>query len=170
MDLSQLSPSDAVVALRSLERRYRGLFAGLREDESPDDLAHRRVGDWSAIDHVVAAASFISRANNALARVLTADSPSVAAADVDPAASSSPGAPPGPVDGPLAELGSQANAMADRIDRAPGGDWLRVAAVDDGRTVTALDIVRAAVDAGVTHLREAEKVLAAVRGRPADSG
>jgi hypothetical protein len=45
-----------------------------------------------------------------------------------------------------------------------------VAAVDDGRTVTALDIVRAAVDAGVTHLREAEKVLATVRGRPADSG
>jgi hypothetical protein len=170
MDLSQLSPSDAVVALRGLERRYRGLFAGLSEDESPDDLAHRRVGDWSAIDHPVAATRFIARANRALARVLTADSPSVAAADVDPADSSSPGAPPGPVDGPLAELGLQANAMADRIDRVPAGDWSRTAAVDDGRTVTALDIVRAAVDAGVTHLRAAEKVLAAVRGRPADPG
>ena len=78
MDLSQLSPSDAVVALRSLERRYRGLFAGLSEDESPDDLAHRRAGDWSAIDHAVAAALFIARANRTLARVLTADSPSVA--------------------------------------------------------------------------------------------
>jgi hypothetical protein len=172
MDLSQLSPSDAVVALRGLERRYRGLFAGLSDDEAPDDLAHRRAGDWSAIDHVVAATRFIARANRALARVLTVDSPSVAAADVDPSASSSPGAPPGPVDGPLAELGSEANAMADRIEHVPAGDWSRPAVVDDGsgRTVTALDIARAAVDAGVTHLRDAEKVLAAVRGRPADSG
>jgi hypothetical protein len=170
MDLSQLSPSDAVVALRSLERRYRGLFAGLSEDESPDDLAHRRAGDWSAIDHAVAAARFIARANRALARVLTADSPSVAAVDVDPTASSSPGATPGPVDGPLAELGSEANAMADRIEHVPAGDWSRPAVVENGvrRTITALDIARAAVDAGVTHLRDAEKVLAAVRGRPVD--
>ncbi len=168
MDLSQLSPSDAVVALRGLERRYRGLFAGLSDDESPDDLAHRRAGGWSAADHVVAAARFIAGANRALARVLTADSPSVAPADVDPTASSSPGASPGPVDGPLRELGAEANAMADRIDHVPAGDWTRPAVVGNGagRTVTALDIARAAVDAGVTHLREAEKVLAAVRGRP----
>ena len=168
MDLSQLSPSDAVVALRGLERRYRGLFAGLSDDESPDDLAHRRAGGWSAADHAVAAARFIAGANRALARVLTADSPSVAAADVDPAAPSSPGAPPGPVDGPLTDLGAEANAMADRIDHVPAGDWTRTAVVGNGggRTVTALDIARAAVDAGVTHLREAEKVLGAVRGRP----
>ncbi|MGH9231437.1 MAG: hypothetical protein ACRD07_22380 [Acidimicrobiales bacterium] len=168
MDLSQLSPSDAVVALRGLERRYRGLFAGLSDDESADDLAHRRAGDWSAIDHAVAAARFIAGADRALARVLTADSPPLAAADVAPSASPSPAAPPGVVDGPLAELGSEANAMADRIDHVPAGDWSRPAVVDDGRTVTALDIARAAVDAGVTHLRDAEKVLAAVRGRPAD--
>jgi hypothetical protein len=171
MDLSQLSPSDAVVALRSLERRYRGLFAGLNDDESPDDLAHRRAADWSAADHVVAAARFIARASGALARVLTADSPSVAAEDVDPGASPSPGVPPAPVDGLLAELGSEANAMADRIEHVPAGDWTRPAVVGDGsgRTVTALDIARAAVDAGVTHLREAEKVLTAIRGRPIET-
>jgi hypothetical protein len=172
MDLSQLSPSDAVVALRGLERRYRGLFAGLGEDESPDDLAHRRAGEWSAAEHVVAAARFIAGANRVLASVLIADSPPVAAADVDPAASPKPTAPAGPVDGPLAELGSEANALADRIDNVPSGDWSRPADVDDssGRTITALDIARAAVDAGVTHLRDAERVLAAVRGRPAGRG
>jgi hypothetical protein len=171
MDLSQLSPSDAVVALRSLERRYRGLFAGLNDDESPDDLAHRRAGGWSAVDHVVAATRFIAGANRALASVVTSDSPAVAAADVDPAASSSPGAPPGPVDGPVAELAAEANAMAERIDHVASGDWTRTAVVGDGggRTVTALDIARAAVDAGATHLREAEKVLAAVRGRPVET-
>lgn len=171
MDLSQLSPSDAVVALRSLERRYRGLFAGLAEDESPDDLAHRRAGEWSAIEHVVAATRFIARANRALATVLTADSPPVAAADVDPAASPRLTAPTGPLDERLAELGSEANALADHIAHVPSGDWSRPAIIDDssGRTITALDIARAAVDAGVTHLRDAEKVLAAVRGRPADA-
>jgi hypothetical protein len=170
MDLSQLSPSDAVVALHSLQRRYRGLFAGLSDDESPDDLAHRRAGGWSAVDHAVAAARFIAGADRALARILTADSPTVPATDVDPSASSSPNAPPGPVDGFVAELGAEANGMADRIEHVPGGDWTRTAVVDDGsgRTVTALDVARAAVDAGVTHLREAEKVLAAVRGRPVD--
>ena len=171
MDLSQLSPSDAVVALRSLERRYRGLFAGLGEDESPDDLAHRRAGDWSAADHIVAAARFIAGANGALARVVTVDSPAVAAASVDPGASRGPGAPPEPVDGLVAELASEANAMADRVEHVASGDWTRQAVVDDGsrRTVTALDIVRAAVDAGVTQLREAERVLSDIRGRPIET-
>ena len=171
MDLSQLSPSDAVVTLRGLERRYRGLLAGLSDDESPDDLAHRRAGGWSAVDHAVAAARFIAGANRALARLLIADSPAVSTAEVDPTASSSPGVPPGPVDGFLAELGAEANALADRIEHVATGDWTRTAVVDDGsgRTVTALDVARAAVDAGVTHLREAEKVLAAVRGRPIEA-
>jgi hypothetical protein len=118
----------------------------------------------------VAATRFIAGANRALARILTADTPIVPAADVDPTASSSPNAPPGPVDAFLAELGTEANGMANRIEHVPGGDWTRTAVVDggSGRTVTALDVARSAVDAGVTHLREAEKVLAAVRGRPVD--
>jgi hypothetical protein len=170
MDLSQLSPSDAVVALNSLQRRYRGLFAGLSDDESPDDVAHRRAGGWSAADHAVAATRFIAGAHRALARIVTADSPTVPATDVDPTAASSPNAPPGPVDEFVVELGAEANRMADRIEHVPGGDWTRTAVVDDGsgRTVTALDVARAAVDAGVTHLRKAEKVLATVRGRPVD--
>src|ERR671922_204468 len=56
MDLSKLSPADAAIALRGFERRYRGLFAGLGDDESPDDVSHRQVSGWSAIDHVVASA------------------------------------------------------------------------------------------------------------------
>jgi hypothetical protein len=58
--------------------------------------------------------------------------------------------------------------MADRIQHVPAGDWTRAAQVANGRRITALDIARAAVDAGVTHLRDAEEVLAAVRGRPVE--
>jgi hypothetical protein len=66
----------------------------------------------------------------------------------------------------LAELGRVSTAAADRIERVAVGDWTRQATVADGsgRTVTALDIVRAMVDAGVGHLRAAREVLEAVRG------
>src|SRR4029453_14700396 len=67
MDLSRLPPSDAAVALRGLERRYRGLFSGLGDDEAPDDVAHRQVQGWSAIEHIVAAAWAIAAAERALA-------------------------------------------------------------------------------------------------------
>ena len=63
MDLSKLTPADAAVTLRGLERRYRGLFSGVGDDETPDDAAHRRVDGWSAIDHVVAAARAIGGAD-----------------------------------------------------------------------------------------------------------
>jgi len=167
MDLSQLAPSDAAVALRSLERRYRGLFTGLGDDESPDDLAHRAVGGWSALEHLVAAARAISAADRALAAVITDDRPTLAAADVDPAQRPKPGAPTGTVHERLSELGLEANAAADRIDAIPSDDWDRRGVVaGSGREVTALDLARLAVDAGVTHLRAAEQVLAAVRGKP----
>jgi hypothetical protein len=64
----------------------------------------------------------------------------------------------------LAELGFEANAAADRIDATPAADWDRSGTVaGTGRRVTALDLARGAVDAGVSHLRAAETVLDAVR-------
>jgi hypothetical protein len=164
MDLSKLAPSDASVALRGLERRYRGLFAGLGEDESPDDVAHRSSRGWSAIEHIVAAARAISAEERALTAVTTYDNPTLAAEDVDPESRPKPGAPSGTVHERLAELGFEANAAADRIDNTPAADWDRTGTLaGTGRTVTALDLARGAVDAGVTHLRAAEEVLHTVR-------
>ena len=169
MDLSTLAPSDAVVALRGLERRYRGLFFGLGEDESPDDIAHRPVQGWSALEHIVAGAWGIAGADRALAAVLTVDHPVLAPEDVDPAARPKPGPPTGTVHERIAELGIEANGAADRIEHVPAKDWDRAGSVAGGdRTVTALDLARLAVDAGVTHLRAAEEVLAAVRRRPVE--
>jgi hypothetical protein len=166
MDLSKLAPADAAVALRSLERRYRGLFAGLGDDESPDEVAHRKASNgWSAIEHVVAAAWAIAASNRALQKVLHEDSPHLDPTDVDPALRDHPGTPSGTVHERLAELGLEANGLADRIDRVPAKDWDRIGLLDDssGRRVSALDIVRSAVDAGVTHLRAAEYALNEVR-------
>jgi hypothetical protein len=172
VDLSRLSPSDAAVALRGLERRYRELFEPLGEDESPDELAHRRTANgWSVIDHIAAATQAIAAANRALARVLIAETPTVQPDEVDPAARPEPAIARASVDELLAALGREARAAADRIESVPAGSWSRTATVDDGsgRTITALDIARAAVGAGVGHLRAAGNVVAAVRGSP-DSG
>jgi hypothetical protein len=167
MDLSSLAPSDIVVALRGLERRYRGLFSGLADDESPDDVAHRVSGGWSPIEHIVAAAWGIAAADRALAAVLTADTPALPAADVDAEARPKPGGVTGTVHERLSELGLEANAAADRVDGVPARDWARTGTVDGtDRVVTALDLARSAVRTGVTHLRAAEEALAAVRRTP----
>lgn len=166
MDLSKLAPGDAVVALRSLERRYRALFAELGEDESPDEMARRPAANgWSALEHVVAAAWAIAACGRALGKVLREDTPHLDPTDVDPTRRDRPGSPSGNLHERLAELGLEANAMADQIDQVPAQDWERLGLVDDssGRRVSALDIVRGAVDAGVTHLRAAEYVLDEVR-------
>jgi DinB superfamily len=171
VDLSKLSPSDAVVALRGLERRYRELFEPLPEGESPDDIAQRSGPDgWSVFDHIVAATQAIAAANRTLARVLIAEAPTVRPGEVDRAARPKPAVAAGSLDEAIAELGREAAAAADRIERVPAESWSRTAVVEDGpgRTVTALDIARTAVDAGVSHLRAAQDVLAAVGGRPAD--
>jgi hypothetical protein len=167
MDLSKLAPSDAVVALRGLERRFRGLFAGLGDDESPDDVARRSAGGWSAIEHIVAAAWAIAALDRAFVAVLTHDTPTLPPADVDAAARRKPGVPTGTVHERLAELGLEANALADRIDATPSSEWDRRGIVEGtDRPVTALDLVRLAVDSGVSHLRAAEEVLDHVRRRP----
>jgi hypothetical protein len=164
MDLSRLAPSDIGVALRGFERRYRGLFAGLGEDESPDDVAHRSYEGWSAIEHLVAAAWGIAAADRALAAVLTGDTPTLPAADVDAAARPKPGGVSGTVHERLSELGLEANAAADRVEHTPAGDWDRTGTVaGTGRTVTALDLARLAVEVGVDHLRACERTLGAVR-------
>jgi len=161
------APSDMVVALRGLERRYRDLLTALCEDESPEEVA-RRPGPygWSAADHVVAATRGIAAASGALDAVLTADAPRVPPQVMYPADRPEPEGT-GSVDDLLTELGRVATAAADRIARVSANEWSRAGTLDDGsgRTITALDIARMAVDTGVSHLRAAGEVLAAVRDR-----
>jgi hypothetical protein len=161
--------SDIVAGLRGLERRYRELFDGLAEDESPDDLARRPGPDgWTVLDHIVAATQAIAAADRSLARVLTADAPTARPDEVDPVGARRPPlatASAGSVDERLAELGRVATAAADRIEGVPSRAWSRPATVADGSgpTMTALDLARAMLAAGVHHLRAAGDVLPTVR-------
>jgi hypothetical protein len=160
-----LSPSDAAVALRSLDRRYRAAFAGHEDDEAPDDLAHRRGPEgWTALAHVVAGARAIATCAAALDRVLREDGPELEPATVDPDRTPFDPQPSGTVDDRVSELAWEADALADRVERTGAEQWARVGVLrGQHRTVGALDILRTAVSAGVEHLRGSEQVLETVR-------
>lgn len=158
-------PADAVVALRSLGRRFRAIFAGLEDDESPEDLAHRMGSDGrSALDHVTAAVRSITFLGRALEQLLVEDDPVLHPAVGDPAGRAWAAAPEGTIEERLAELAGAAEALADRADRVAAADWGRAARVagQDG-TVSASSVLWDAVDTAVDHLKSAERTLRDVR-------
>lgn len=159
-------PSDAVVALRSLGRRYRGLFAGLAHDESPDDLAHRNGSDGrSALDHAAAATRTITFLGRALDQALVDDDAVLHPGVVDPAEREWPDAT-GTVDDGIDELARSADQLADRADRASASEWARAARVaGHDASVSALAILWDAVDSAIEHLKAAERTLREVRGK-----
>jgi hypothetical protein len=151
-------PSDGVVALRSLPRRFRALFAGLGEDESPDALAHRAGDDGStALGHLAAATGALTAGASGLGQVLVADDPTVDPIPVGPVGSAT-----GTVEERLAQLGWEADALAERVEHLGADAWARqahVAGTGAGIAISAADLLWQAVDAAVEHLRAAEHTL-----------
>jgi hypothetical protein len=159
--MSARPPSDASVALRSLPRRFRGLFAGLGDDESPDALAVRPGADGStAIGHLVAASHGVAAAGRGLDQIQIAEGAILDEVAVEPSAAT------GPVEERLAELGWEADATADRVERTMASEWGRVGKLaSTGQTLSALDLLWRAVDAAVDHLKAAERTLDEARRR-----
>jgi hypothetical protein len=161
-------PADAVVALRSLERRWRGAFAGVREDAAPEDLAHRPGADGrSALHHALHATRTLSLLGRALDQALVDDDPVLHPAVGDPGQRDWPGQSPGAVDDALDELAHEADRVADRASHVPAQDWQRRARVA-GRDadIGALEVLWDAVDTALADLKAAEDTLREVRGRP----
>lgn len=152
-------PSDAIVALRSLDRRYREAFAAV-DEASVDELAHRDGADGrSALDHVVAASHTLTFLGRALEMILVEDDPVLHPAVLDAAARVWPDST-GTLRDRLAELAWEADAVADRAAGVAANDWARRARVaGDDQTVSAADIVWDAVDSAVGHLRATEAAI-----------
>ena len=141
-------PADAVVALRSLGRRYRALFAGLGEDESPDDVARRNGPDgWSAHDHVVAATDAVAATARTIGGALgtTLSLPGEAIGESATVAED------------IDALAAWAEALAGGVEHVPADRWA------DSDAAASL---WTAVDTAIEHLRQAERTLSEVRGRP----
>lgn len=160
-------PADAVVALRSLGRRWRGLFAGLGEDESPDDLAHRVGSDGqSALDHAARATRTISLLGRAVEQALVDDHAILHPAVGDPSQRQWDDQALGGVDDTIAELAHEAERLADRVAHVSADEWTRRARVAGQDTdVGPLELVWDAVDSSVAELNAAERTLREVRGR-----
>jgi len=156
------SPADAIVALRSMGRRWRGLFAGLDEDESADALAQRPGTDGlSAVQHGKLAAAALGWHERDLEQILIHDDPELG----DPTHRAMTAEAPN-VDRMIDQLASQAEQLADRADGVPPGDWARRGSRPGQGEVDALTVLWDAVDDAVSHLKAAEATLREVRGRP----
>jgi hypothetical protein len=155
---------DAVVALRSLERRWRRVLGP--EEDDPDDLVRRRPGpgSWSALEHAAAAGAALQLSARHLRTARSAAHPRLGGgqpADPGPDHESAPGV--------LARLAAAADAAAAEIEAAPDSAWTRRAELD-GRPVDLLWLARNAVRQGVEHLRRAEAAIAEVRAQEARRG
>jgi hypothetical protein len=160
-------PRDAVVALRSLGRRWRALFAGLGEDETPDDLAHRPGADGQcALDHALHATRAISLLGRAVEQALVDDDAVLHPAVVDASQRVWVPQPTATVDDVLAELVHEADRLADRVEHVPAQQWQRRARVaGQDADVGPLEVLWDAVDTSVADLKAAEATLREVRGR-----
>jgi len=173
LDLSRMAPSDGSVALRSLTRRFASVLRPPIAEDRPaahDDLVQRIGPDGhSAVDHALHVVRSLTLIDRAIEQVMISDDPILHPAVTDDHARwvEDHGPPPEP-DDVLADLAAASERLAARVDRVPATEWWRPGRVArDGGTVSAHDLLREAVGTAVTHLRDAERTVAALRGRSA---
>lgn len=163
LDVSHLSPDDAVAALRSFPRRFRAALAAA-EDDDVEELAHR-VGPagTSAVDHLVDATSALMLLGRALHQVVRSQEPLLHPAVLDPTLRQwDP--PPGLDVATLVDLlGDEVDDLVAEIAHVGSPDWARTGRVADGAEITALDVVREAVRTVAEDLRGVESAMAAAR-------
>jgi hypothetical protein len=144
-EVGELAPKDAAVAIRSIPRRFREVFAQLEPDDDPRA--------WRAVvEHAIVARDAMETTAGHLRHVLIEARPELHEVTVDGAHV----AVTADVKAILADLQRAAEGLARTIDSVDAGDWRRPAVLN-GNEVTALDIVRHAVLQSVSHLRMAEQ-------------
>jgi hypothetical protein len=147
---STVSPKDAAVALRSFGRRYSERVDTLTQlTHDGRDVVER------GVRHVNQAADALRSYDEPLRKVLRADAPTLDRTSRSPVTR-----PPEVVDSSAAlrQLEAAASQLADVVDEVPPDDWSREGSLH-GESVTALDLVTAAVHEGVHHLRALDDLL-----------
>lgn len=155
---STLGPKDAIVAIRSLPRRYRAGF-GIVSDEA-EDLLLRRPGRgwWSALELAGHVRDMLHSKEKRLRRVNLEREPLIGEElEIPPSGVSEQGA-----EAILSALQYNAEQLARAAESMGGKDWLRTGQRRGG-AVTALDLLREAVHEGTHHLRDLDRALRRVR-------
>lgn len=166
LDYDTIAPTDAPVAVRSYPRRFRALLAGFDEDEDAEALVRRKpdAHTWSALAYTAHVADLFAAIADAVSRMLVEDNPTLRLPDPD-APGFEAAANAEAVEAVLGRLGAAAERLAAVLEGVPAGDWRRTGTFPWGER-DVLTMARNAVHEGYHHLRDVERVLTAVRGRP----
>ena len=168
LDYDTISPSDAVAAVRSFPRRYREALLGFTEqaDEHPDAVVRRRPEPsvWSALEYTAHVRDALHWMADAIRRMNREREPTIDSFDQDQRAIDE-----GYNDQDVAQVLDGLTAAADSLVAVlrdvDAGDWGRLGHFSWG-TRDMLAMTRNAVHEGAHHLRDVDKVLRAVVGRP----
>jgi len=162
LDLSNLSPQDAIAALRSYPRRYGSALEPIKDDDNVEAIVTRPGPDGvSALDIAADTARRLDLMTAALDRIELADNPDVPPAAADATAPLDRASGATGLANVLQQLGSAAAGLADRATKVAARDWNRTGTAG-GRSVTAFDVLLEGVRVGADNLHRVEETIRAV--------
>ena len=154
------------MAVRSFPRRYRALLVTPGSDDRPDAVFRRRPdpGTWSALEYTAHVADVLDHLGPAIRRITYEDKPSITSFDNDQRAIEK-GYNELERTEVLGWLDLACAELASVLEGVNADDWTRTGRLDAGER-DALTVARNGVHEGSHHLRDVQRVLARVRGRP----
>jgi len=169
MDFDTVSPQDAAAAVRSYPRRYRALLAAPGAADGPDALFRRRPdpSTWSALEYTAHVADRLDHLGPALRRITFEKQPALPHFDNDVRAADQAYNSLERTE-VLGWLDLACAELASVIDEVRADDWTRTGLLAGGER-DALAVARDGAHEGAHHLRDVQRVLAVVRGRPSTS-
>ncbi len=164
LDPASIKPPDAVAALRSFPRRWRGALALVAEEPGAEELTRRRAGSsWSALEHAWYVAELLDRTQDQVARIRAGERPHLSDGDPRPRVEEAVEGD-GDLEAALARIDERAPALARALEALAPDDWLRRGELDRAE-VSLLALVQGTVASAAGHLRSAEQALRAAKGR-----
>lgn len=166
LDYDTVSPLDAAAAVRSFPRRFRALLGAPRSDDGPDAVYRRRPhpSTWSALEYTAHVADRLDHLGPAILQITRENTPTIAAFDNDERVASQAYNDLDRIE-VLGWLDLACDELATVIGEVRADDWTRTATVA-GAERDALTLARDGVHEGAHHLRDVQRVLNGVRGRP----
>ena len=157
---------DAVVAVRSFPRRYRALLVTPGSLDGPDAVFRRRPDPqtWSALEYTAHVADVLDLLGPAIRRVMVEEQPSIGSFDNDERAEGK-GYNKLERAEVLGWLELACAELASVLESVKADDWTRTGRLEAGER-DALALARNGVHEGSHHLRDVQRVLNQVRGRP----
>jgi hypothetical protein len=155
------------VAVRSFPRRYRALLVTPGSDDGPHAVFRRRPepSTWSALEYTAHVADMLDHFGPAIRRIVVENNPSISFFDNDERARTKRYNELERAE-VLGWLELACGELASVVEGVNADDWTRTGRLEAGER-DALTVARNGVHEGSHHLRDVQRVLNQVRGRPA---